>query len=266
MIRDIRNLLPLTPAAKADWRRVRPGGSSDVTDIAVHYMGKESFYPAADASVQDEINQAKMIHQYHINIGYGGIGYHGLGFESGRSYVTSDYNRWGANVLGHNDHILGFAGMFGGHVVPSEGVQNALADLIDHADKSYLGTSLRPIGGHRDFIATSCPGNPWEQWVPDLRALIEEDDMMTDPEILAAITRLANAGDLNVPVTTAFEAAAKQGIVGLDEAIIGRDKTKVYIQTAAELAVSSHDDNRPHGGTGGAYTDDQAVAAVKAKL
>lgn len=179
MVRDIRNLLPLTPEAKSDWRRERLGGATDVGAIAIHYMGKESFYPAANASVQDEINQAKMIHQYHISIGYGGIGYQGLAFESARSYMTSDYNRWGAAVKGRNDDTLSFAGMFGGHVVPSEGIQNGLADLIDHADQSYLGRPLRPIKGHRAFVPTDCPGNPYLDWVTDLRDLLAEpeDDM-----------------------------------------------------------------------------------------
>lgn len=119
-------------------------------------------------------------------------------------------------------------------------------------------TLRRNLWEHRWLSATSCPSGliPWTTIIEGL-----EDDM-TDKELLAAITRLADAGKLNVPVTTAFEAAAAQGIVGIDNAIIGRDKTKVYIQGAAAAAVASHGENAPHGG--GGYTDAQAVEAVRA--
>jgi len=190
-VRDIRHLLPLTAVAKSDWRRVRPGGPDDVTAIAIHYMGKEYFFPAEGATEQDEINQARMIHIYHLGIGYGGIGYNGLAFESGRSYYTADYNRWGAAVKGRNDSTLSFAGMFGGHVIPPRGIQDGLADLIGDADETYLADSERPVKGHRDFTRTSCPGDLWQQWVPGLRAAaLQEGDMAMTPEQQAQLQRL----------------------------------------------------------------------------
>jgi hypothetical protein len=40
-----------------------------------------------------------------------------------------------------------------------------------------------PLRPHRYWGGTTCPGNPWQQWVPGLRNLIEEDDMTPEERI-----------------------------------------------------------------------------------
>jgi hypothetical protein len=121
------------PLASVWWRGLY--SSPDViTDIAIHHT--VTFFLAADASQEDELNQLSVIYQYHYYTrGLGGIGYHGIAFPSGRAYLTCPLTRWGANVIDENNHIWGFAAA-GTYTdsVPPEALRRGLAELIALAD------------------------------------------------------------------------------------------------------------------------------------
>lgn len=44
---------------------------------------------------------------------------------------------------------------------------------------------MTALFGHRDFVKTTCPGNRYQEWVPQLRDLIEEDDMTPEQAVRA---------------------------------------------------------------------------------
>ena len=161
------------PLADVWWRGAY--GPEDITDIAIHHtMTGET---PADASVDDELAVLDCIYAFHVNTRvFGGIGYHGVAFASGRSYLTCPLTRWGAHVADENNHLWGFAAAgdyTNGH--PPVGILEGLRDLVFLAADVTL-----PLRPHLAWGGTSCPGAQWKEWVPWLRhvgAIAEEDDM-----------------------------------------------------------------------------------------
>ena len=130
---DVTERFPLTPV----WWRGEYESNADITDIAIHHT--QTLFLAANASEEDELNQLAVIYGYHYGTkGFGGIGYHGIAFPSGRAYLTASLSRWGANVLGENDHIWGFAGAgdFTDEIPPA-GILHGLGQLVAMVDSAH---------------------------------------------------------------------------------------------------------------------------------
>ena len=176
-ITDVTGRFPL----EAVWWRQPFASNQDVTDIAIHHT--VMFFLSPDATVEDELNQLAMIYRNHIGRGLGGIGYHGVSFPSGRAYLTSPLTHWGAHVSGENDDKWGFAAA-GTYTdsIPPEPLRQGLAELIAMADSARA--QELPLRPHRHWTQTTCPGKPWQQWVPTLR---EEYNMPTLDEIRTLI-------------------------------------------------------------------------------
>lgn len=80
----------------------------NVTDIAVHHM--TGWNPPANATPEQEITFLRGIDEYHRSSrGLDGIGYHIVPMASGRIYIVSRLDRYGAGVGGENDHLLHLA-------------------------------------------------------------------------------------------------------------------------------------------------------------
>lgn len=101
MLIDARRRFSIADA----WPRPKQGGPGRITAIAVHHTA--GFYYTPDASQAAEIMHLIMIHEGHVARGFGGIGYHIVVFASGRAYIVCNFDQWGANVAGENDHVLG---------------------------------------------------------------------------------------------------------------------------------------------------------------
>jgi hypothetical protein len=167
----ITDLTARFPIAR-EWPR-QTGRPADITDNAIHHTA--TLYLSPTATVADETNQIAVIHQYHIRRGFGGFGYHGIAFPSGRAYLVTPFDQWGANVEGENDHVHGYAAA-GTYTtsVPPPALQAGLARLIA-AGRRYLGRTV-PDRPHRYWGGTTCPGDPWATWVPALTILAAKED------------------------------------------------------------------------------------------
>lgn len=222
------------------------GSTGDITDLAIHYT--LTTMPETATQEQEEAH-LQGIYEFHVvGRGWGGIAYHGVGFPSGRAYKTAPWERWGTNVKGNNDHLLGFAGVYAGDIVPPGKTLEAFRKLIAAAD-GYLGGYTRPISGHRDFIATGCPGNKWQQWIPTLR---QEDDML-DPEADKATF---------AELMEWWFTSGDQGTLGPHSRSANpKFNGHTFAEVVGSLVESMHG---PHGG--GGYTDQDAVKAVKDAL
>ena len=205
-ITDVTGRFPL----ESVWWRQPFASNQDITDIAIHHT--VTFFLSTNATVGDELNQLAMIYRSHLNRGLGGIGYHGVSFPSGRAYLTSPLTHWGAHVAGENDDKWGFAaaGTYT-DVVPPLALRQGLAELIAMADSARI--KKLPLSPHRRWTATTCPGNPWQQWVPTLRK--KEEDDMTDEQMaelkayMDTVTERAIAALLSEP---RFKALVKQSL------------------------------------------------------
>ena len=132
-----------------------------VDAIAVHHTavdprtgeGESLLLPASEMSMEDELNHIAVIHLYHKSRGFGGFGYHIIVFPSGRAYLVTPLNQWGAHVAGENDHLWGiaFAGNFYSDL-PGEPQIAGGREAVAYIPKEL---SIRP---HLYWGGTACPG------------------------------------------------------------------------------------------------------------
>ena len=124
--------------------RLQPLNLQRVKGIAIHHMA----HATADI---------KTVEGWHLGQGYNAIGYnYWVGFD-GTIYEGRGLNQ-GAHTLGHNDTTIGigFQGDYSKAVEMPVEQFNAEIDIIAYV-KSKV-PSIVKIGGHKDFMATACPG------------------------------------------------------------------------------------------------------------
>ena len=123
---------------------LQPLNLSKVDSIALHHM-------ATDVDV-------KSIELMHINKGWRAIGYNFWIAFDGTVYEGRGFNL-GAGVDNQNGHIIsiGFQGDYHSknRKMPDEQF-NAGVELIKYVKNKV--PSAKKIGGHKDFMATACPG------------------------------------------------------------------------------------------------------------
>ena len=123
---------------------LQPLNLSKVDSIALHHMA-----PHADV---------KEIERSHINKGWRAIGYNYWVAFDGTVYEGRGLNL-GAGVDNQNGHIIsiGFQGDYHTKERTMPDAQfNAGIDIINYVRKKV--PTVKKIGGHRDFMATACPG------------------------------------------------------------------------------------------------------------
>ena len=118
---------------------------SKVDSIALHHMA----HPTADI---------KTVEGWHINQGWRALGYNfWVGFD-GTIYEGRGF-KLGAGVENQNGHIIsiGFQGDYHSKEVKMPDAQfNAGVDIIKYVMEKV--PTIKKIGGHKDFMATACPG------------------------------------------------------------------------------------------------------------
>ena len=147
-----------------------------VTDIAIHHW--TGWTPPETWTANEEIAYIRRIDEYHrTGRGLDGIAYHLCPFPSGRLYITSRLDCYGAGVYRKNNCTLHLAlpGSFRSHV-PSPRHLAATVEAVQFA-YDYLERDV-PTTPHSYWGGTTCPGERWPEWVPQLRAAaLQEDDM-----------------------------------------------------------------------------------------
>lgn len=113
----------------------------------------------AAASVCD----AKTIHEWHLNRGFSGIGYHFLVRKDGTIERGRAEHLVGAHAAGNNSNSIGicFEGNFETETM-GEAQKNAGSELVEYLKKKY---SIGIVVRHKDLAATACPGKnfPFEE-------------------------------------------------------------------------------------------------------
>ena len=119
--------------------------------IVVHHTGSGYDY---DFSAQD-------IHQWHIQAGYAGIGYHFVIRKNGVIERGRDLWAEGAHVYGEKWRSIGIqlSGDFGGKIFPTDAQIESAAMLIANLCNDFdIPTDRFHIVGHGELMPTSCPG------------------------------------------------------------------------------------------------------------
>ena len=158
-----------------------------VTDcIVVHHIGMAN----------DDDVSAETVHEWHLNNGWSGIGYHFIIRKNGTIEEGRPLGTVGAHVYGENRHTVGvnLAGNFE-NAVPTEAQKASAARLIASLCTVY---QLDPVWqgavkGHRDLNATACPGRYLYAQLPDIvqqaRIYYTSEEMQAERLRIAQIER-----------------------------------------------------------------------------
>lgn len=131
---------------------------SQRTEFFIHYDGAT---PINYTGVQ--VPQA--IERTHINQGWAGVGYNFVVDQAGNVYEGRGWTKQGAHCPGHNVSGIGVQIAIGGSQEPSDKALAAARALYDEACRKTGRTLAKK--GHRDGIATACPGAKLYTWVLD---------------------------------------------------------------------------------------------------
>ena len=133
-----------------------------VTDcIVVHHIGMAN---------NDDVS-AETVHQWHLNNGWSGIGYHYVIRKSGAIEAGRPHWAIGAHAYGENKHTIGIHVCGNFEIAePTDAQIEALAMLIANLCEDYgLPIDEDHVVGHRDLMATACPGANLYALLPDVR-------------------------------------------------------------------------------------------------
>ena len=101
---------------------------------------------------------AETIHQWHLNQGWSGIGYHFYVRKDGSIYRGRPLDMIGAHVKTSNSNAVGICAE-GDYETKDktmpEAQKKSIAELIDYLKKMYPSAQ---IVGHGELMATACPG------------------------------------------------------------------------------------------------------------
>ncbi|MCQ9706592.1 peptidoglycan-binding protein [Streptomyces sp. BSP1] len=126
------------------------------TEFFVHYDGGHRVTATGNAVPQ-------AIDRQHRAQGWAGIGYNFVVDQDGRVFEGRGWDRQGAHCPGHNISGLGVQIAVGGDQQPTEAALAACRALYDEACRRAGRTLAKR--GHRDGIATLCPGDTLYAWV-----------------------------------------------------------------------------------------------------
>ena len=123
----------------------------DNTDmIVIHHTGNPT----------DDDLSAEDIHEMHLNNGWSGIGYHYVIRKDGTIEIGRPVECIGAHAEGENSHTVGIH-LSGNFEIgkPTDKQIESLANLVAWLAENYdIELSDDTIVGHRDLMATACPG------------------------------------------------------------------------------------------------------------
>lgn len=124
---------------------------------------------------------ASTIHQWHLNQGWSGIGYHFVIRQNGDIERGRAENLIGAHAgeKGNPDSIgIVLTGNFETGKPTTAQMDSLVWLLKDYLFPKY---GVKPVIGHKDVMATACPGRNFP-WV-ELRERLEDDEMATEAKI-----------------------------------------------------------------------------------
>ncbi|AKY03782.1 endolysin [Streptomyces phage Amela] len=126
------------------------------TEFFVHYDGAHPVGRKGSAI-------PKAIENIHLGNGWSGIGYNFVVDQDGNIYEGRGWDLVGAHCPNHNTSGIGVQIAIGGDQEPSEKALAACRALYDEACRKTGRTLAKK--GHKDGIATACPGPKLYAWV-----------------------------------------------------------------------------------------------------
>lgn len=99
----------------------------------------------------------QQIHQWHLNNGWSGAGYHFLVRKDGSVYSLRPENKIGSHAKNNNSDSIGicFEGKYMTETMP-EAQKKAGKELVAYLKSKY---GISKVQAHRDVCSTDCPGS-----------------------------------------------------------------------------------------------------------
>ena len=136
---------------------------------------------------------AKQIHQWHLNQGWSGIGYHYVIRKDGTLEQGRPAWAMGSHAYGENGHTLGIhlSGDFTFNQPTAAQIDSA-ADTVAELCREYdIPIDRDHIVGHRDLMATDCPGNLLYVRIDDIISRAKNVTVCDPPQPVESIFDLA---------------------------------------------------------------------------
>ncbi len=123
----------------------------------------------------------------HIAQGWDGVGYRFIIASDGTVAYVGDLSHGGSAILNNNDHVFSacFVGDFTKELPTASQVHSAhllAKHFLDSMPAYPLLDSWDDIKGHKDFMATACPGTNWRAVGDSLRDRIINDNYSGYPD------------------------------------------------------------------------------------
>lgn len=162
---------PLVPAGT-------PGDS-----LVVHHVGSGASAPTTHAGVCAALRTIQQVH-FSSPEGYADIAYNMAVSQAGDIYELRGMTNLGAATFGANDHTRAVLWVGDStRTPPSQAALQAVADLYWIETGSNL-TADATVTGHRDWVATACPGDPLYALIPTIRTLAKTPPAPVTPPAL----------------------------------------------------------------------------------
>lgn len=153
-------------------------------------------------SVSDPMTSAETIHQWHLDKGWSGIGYHYVIRSDGSIQTGRGIDYQGAHTYNYNDDGIGIclSGNFM-HSPPTELQLQSLVELVRYIKGVYKKELL--LQRHKDLNPTACPGDmfPMDRVLQMLSEPIPNDTLIQRALDNKLITQ---AHDVKEPATKEF--------------------------------------------------------------
>ena len=163
-------------------------------------------------SVSDPMTSAETIHQWHLDKGWSGIGYHYVIRSDGSIQTGRGIDYQGAHTYNYNDDGIGIclSGNFM-HSPPTELQLQSLVELVRYIKGVYKKELL--LQRHKDLNPTACPGDmfPMDRVLQMLSEPIPNDTLIQRALDNKLITQ---AHDVKEPATKEFVLQVGLNIIG----------------------------------------------------
>lgn len=161
-------------------RGVTPVGRVNIVETDLTFSGTLTERQATNYIVVHHIGEtdrdveASEIHQWHLNNGWAGIGYHYVIRKDGSIERGRPRQYIGSHCYGSNWETIGI-NVVGDFMVatPNEAQLDSLANLVADLCDIYGLDPEEAIIGHKDRNSTDCPGDNLYPLLPDVKEKVK---------------------------------------------------------------------------------------------
>ena len=166
---DLGRIMSRSQWTKSDVIRRRVNAMGNISRITLHHEGSPNA-PVLFSDVQSTARRIELIRKFHLERGWGDIGYHFVIDRSGRVWEARPLAYQGAHVKNQNPHNVGVMCLGNFNIQqPSNAQLQTVARFTRSLRRKYR-VQQGSIYTHRELGVTSCPGNALQPKIVTMRS------------------------------------------------------------------------------------------------